>query len=314
MPVEFTKHAIPVADSIGLLRLARRAAVFCVLFAALSLLAACAAAPAAPPADVPQLTQRQVADRFNGNLSRVDRLWARSVVEIQWSEGKKKKFEQGEGNLILQLPGNKKDVPTRVAFSVGKLGNIMMWAGCDATRYWLFDLRDARSVMIGRHANAKRLEPDDLPVPVQPLELVRLLGVTPIEPEPRRAASPALWDAGAYVVDVPGGVRVWVDPATFFARRIDLLDDKNATRISCLLSAYEPMELDQQPPGAWPKVATRLAITIAPRESQSEAKMTVFLSGLTDGIADEKIRDNAFDYDSLRRIFKVEDVIDVDNK
>ena len=73
--------------------------------------------------------------KHNANLAGLDRLWARSVVEIQWrTADKKERFEQGDGNVVIVLP-------SKLALSVGKLGNTLLWAGGDAERYWLFDLK-----------------------------------------------------------------------------------------------------------------------------------------------------------------------------
>jgi hypothetical protein len=265
-------------------------------------------APGMPPVNVEKLSYAQLAAKYNANLARVDRLWARTVVEIQWLDGKKKKFEQGEGHLILMLPN-------QVAFDIGKVGSVMMWAGSDDLRYWLMDLRDRHVAYVGTHANAGRLSVDDLPVPVQPLELVRLLGVVPIDPDADRSPAPVRWADGCYVVSPPGQhCTLWINPTDFHASRIDLLNDEGGPRVSCVLTRFETIEIEHQPPGAWPKIATKLAITVAAHGRASEAKMSVFLSDLTDGREDEKIREQAFDFDALRKMFKVDDVVDLDAK
>lgn len=290
----------------------KTAPILLMLIAAALALSGCETPPSASSAtsatqpQLPRLSYSEVAARFNANVKKIDRVWSRAVVEIHWLDGKKKKFEQGEGNLILMLP-------CKVAFSIGKLGNVMVWAGSDLKRYWLMDLREDRVAYIGGHANAELMPPDDLPVPVQPLELVRLLGIAAISPDASEAS--ARTEQGNYLLEPPGEhCRMWIDGKTFRASRIELLDDKGATRIDCRLTAYEPLELENQPPGAWPHMATKLAITVAPRGQSPESRMSIFLSDLTDGRADDKISDKAFEFESLKRIFKVEKVVDVDSK
>ena len=204
-------------------------------------------------------------------------------------------------------------LPHNLAFTVGKVGEIGLWAGSDLKRYWLMDLGDKRIAYVGEHAKADRLSTDDLPVPVRPLELVQLLGIAPLDPDLDQAGRAVGWENGCYVVaDSAAKSRIWIDATEFRARRIDLLDQKGGARISCQLTHYEPMEIEKLPPGALPKIATRLAINVAARGRSPEAKMSISLSDPTDGREDDKIRDKVFDFESLKRSLKVADVIDLD--
>ncbi len=86
----------------------------------------------APPPEV-MPTYGQVVERYNANAGRIDRLWCHAEADITWRQHDKTHYEQGDGVLMVVLPD-------RTSFSLGKLGNTLLWAGADAQKYWLFDL------------------------------------------------------------------------------------------------------------------------------------------------------------------------------
>ena len=257
---------------------------------------------ARPDADLP--TYRQIVDRYNENIKRVDRLWARMVVELRWKDKDGRHFEQGEGNLIAVLPD-------RVAMSIGKLGHTMMWLGGDHERYWFFDLREQESLYTGRHDQVERLDPDSVPVPIRPQDLPRLLGLEAIDPE-RLPSSPAVeWYDGKYLIEPPGmRARLLIDPETARPARIDLFDPTGRSRVVGRLSQWELMRLDGLPPGAFPRIATRLEISLVDKEGRA----TFYLSDLSDGEQGNRIKDKAFDLTHLRSVFKPKRIVDLDQR
>lgn len=244
---------------------------------------------------------RRVVGHYNQNLSRVDRLWARAVVELKWQDNEGSHFEQGEGNLILVLPD-------RVALSVGKLGHTLLWAGCDAQQYWLFDLRDQKTVYVGSHDDVATGEAGALPIPIRPLDLMHLLGITRIDTS-RLPASPMIeWIDGHMLIEPPGAQwRVLIDPQTHRPVRIDLLDQDGHSRATGRLSRWKRMTIDGTHPGAYPWVATRLEVSLVERPGT----MTLFLSAPTDGRAEGRIKNQAFELPRLIKAFKPSRRIDL---
>lgn len=305
-PSEFGSDAI-----VRLFATARAAAAFIV---ATCLLTACAvndasnsADPLPPPAVLPSFVE--IVQRYNANLERVDRLWARAVVELEWREKGKRRFEQGEGHLIMVLPD-------RVALTIGKLGQDGFWAGCDAERYWLFDLRGERVVHVGKHAWADKPCVRSLGLPVMPMELPRLLGLTTIDPEHEPVAPAVEWIHGSLVIEPVGhSSRLFLDPVTARPVRIDLLDETGHSRVTCRLTQYEPMPVAGAAPGAYPHIATRAVITITGAGLQERSgKATLHLADPTDGREEDRIREKAFDFDALIKAHKpsVIDLLDRD--
>src|SRR5262249_54442096 len=151
---------------------------FVLLVASLTCLTGCPTPPTREPKSVappgPAPAYADLAARYNANIAGLDRLWSRAVVELNWRDDRgKKRFEQGDGNLITGLPD-------RVALSIGKLGNTLFWAGGDAQRYWLFDLQGDKVAYVGRHAYIGSPCTLESPLAVQPRDLVRLLGIWPV--------------------------------------------------------------------------------------------------------------------------------------
>ena len=227
------------------------------------------------------------------------------MVELKWTDDEGKHYEQGDGNLIVVKPH-------RVALSIGKLGNTVMWAGCDEQRYWLFDLHEEKTLYSGLHANAHlRDRAKRYPLPVHPLTLLWLMGITPIHPD-----SPAVWTGtvdganGDYMVEPhAGGTRLWLDAVDARVTRIDLLDVEGQTQAVCRLSRWQRVAMQGLPPGALPWVATRLELTMA----SQEGSMTLFLSDPTDGREVGRIKDKAFDLGHLIKVFKPEKAVDLDS-
>ncbi len=247
-------------------------------------------------------TYDQLVSRYNHNLHRIDRLWARSVVELRWRDSKGTHYEQGDGNLLLVLPD-------RVALSVGKLGHTVMWSGCDRQRFWLFDLRpnQERLLFVGRHARTDRSR---LPLPVQPHQLSALLGLRPLQhaPPPQPVV---IWDNGRYVMNTPDRQqRIWIDPQTARPTQIELVSNDGRHRVTCRLSRWAPMTLDGVAPGAFPWIATRIEMVLS--GDQEEGTLTLFLSDPSDGRIENRIRDDVFKLDVLTNIFQPGRVIDLD--
>jgi hypothetical protein len=260
---------------------------------ALAALAGCATAPTTRPATTQPRSlpsYDQIAERYNRNIAGLNRLWSAATVELSWKEGDKKRWEQGEGQLIV-VP------PDRVSLSIGKLNNTLLWAGADAERYWIFDLQGDKTAYVGKHADYAKAG-GAAPLPIHPLELVRLLGITPL---PRGDAARGVaveWMGGDYLVDFPARMRLVIDPATALATRIDLLDAQGFSRVIAKLSAPGRVELENTPPGGFPTIATSFEITMTDREGW----MKLHLSRLTNN--HEKINERVFDFDFLEKTLK----------
>lgn len=239
--------------------------------------------------------------RYNENAAKVDRLWSRAVATIEWMDEKgERRIEQGDDCFVVYV------APDRFALSLGKLGKTLLWAGCDAERYWVLNAQDPRHAYVGRHEHVGKACTQPLPMVggVHPRDVMRLMGVEPINPELLPDEPAVEWLDGQWMIEPPGmGTRLLIDPKTGFATRIDLIDGAGVSRILCRLSHVETLTAYRVPTGGPAKIATRMTIELP--DGRGAVRLTI--SNPTDGRADDRINDRMFDFDRLRRVLKISD-------
>jgi len=255
----------------------------------------------ADPADLP--TVRQVATRYNANLTRLKRLWAHGVIEMRWTDpDDKRHYEQGEITLVMRMPNE-------LALPIQKLGVDLFWLGSNADRFWYLDLRDEKVAYVATHDGpGARRAARSLPAPVRPHELPHLLGVIPVDLTQR---DPAMDEKvaridGLDVFTLPGRpIRLHVAPKSALPGRIDLLDADGAVRMTSALSDFDMVQMQGVPSGERSWVARRVRITVP----DSDAQVLIQTSDMTDD--PDKVRDRVFDFDFLARVKKTR-VVDLD--
>lgn len=254
---------------------------------------------------LPPMTYAQIAESYNARVERVQTLWVRSVVEIRWKDKDgKKHFEQGDGPLIIRKP-------SELALAIGKLGNTRFWLGCDADRYWLFDLHKPRKAYVGKQSNVANAARQVLPLPIRPDQMIGLIGLRSL---PDTDQAQVEIDGGRYRLTLPpdqalGGMQpvLWLD-AQIRPVRIQLRDGRPSVIVDAELSKYSRMKLSDAAPGAWPSLATRVHMVLG----DGQATVTLFMRNPIDGTS--KIKDAQFNFEKLVKLLKVEQVEDVDQK
>jgi len=250
----------------------------------------------------------------NKNVAPIKQLWARSVVEIEYLDEKgKQKHVQGEGHLITKLPHN-------TALTIGKIGQVSLWAGSNTDYYWLFDKINNDVLYLGVRddsinqkkrlanipANARRLT--QLPLPVKPTQLAHLFGIVKINTQAIQSAIVTTQNKHHILTLPKTRIRYTFAPANYLGDnknylpvRIELLDEKNQPAILAILSTPQRMAMDDILLG--PVINTRNEITFPKRKT----RLTLHLNGLTGEAA--KAKDKLFDLDFLKRINKPKQII-----
>lgn len=249
-------------------------------------------------------TYADIAERYNARAERLDRVWARAVVSVWFTDDKgKQRWEQGEGHFQLIQP-------SRLALSVGKLGEVFLWIGCDDTRYWVIDAKEADRAYVGRHEFVTREKISSLGLPAAPASLIRLTGATPLP-----VASPELiygWsgDGKSVIVEHREDGAIWrytIDPDNGRPSRIDLLRaEDRVIEATASLEDYAPVTLTGVP-AFFPEIASR----ISAEQPGSEARMRVSLAGLSDG-GRSRLEPESFDFEYLISALGVQDTVDLD--
>ena len=253
-------------------------------------------------ADASLPSYEEIAASHNERAALLQRLWARAVVEFRYvdADGRRKR-EQGEGHL--QFAG-----PSRFALSVGKLGEVVVYLGCDSQRFWWFERGDASRVSLARHENVGSPCARDLGLPAQPLEIIELMGVTPL---PARGGRVQRSARGEIVVDAPtrGGFRrIAFNPRTMEPTMIGVYAPGEAQpTLLARLEEYDNVEIAGRG-GIPPRVASRMVISHA----VSDTEIRISLAAMTDGVRQGRIPDEAFDFETLRSAFGPREIIVLD--
>ncbi len=217
----------------------------------------------------PAPTFEEVAARYNARVAGLDRLWARTTVRYWGYDAEDRKVEEsGEGYLQMIRP-------RKLFFSVGKVGETGFELGSNDDRYWWIDVQN-KIATVGEHARARPETLRRSGVPVHPLDLIEVLGVTELT---RGAETRPRWtrDGRRLELSLPGrwgGTRVlYLDPERWEPVEIRLLDAAGELAVRAELSDYERIETPVEREVAT-RVATRVMISVPGR--RSEIRVTLY--------------------------------------
>lgn len=279
------------------------------------LLTACQTPPVVPdelgpPAtanDRPTPSYRALVERYNKNVEPLDRLWASTEVHLRWEdrEGKQHR-EHGDGTLIIVRP-------RKVAMTVGKLGNTILWAGSNEHGYWLFDKRDKGKVFFGRYRYIDKACSRSLPMPIQPKAVPYLLGTMPLDADAEAGDDAVQRYQGFFLIEPPGlNVRLWLDPTSAMPKRVDLLDEQGNKAVSAILREPWPVDLEGVSQRQEPMLAHETQIYVHGDEAHQQANVRIELKHASDGKARDQINERAFDFDTLVQHHQPAERIDLD--
>ncbi|MEO1237582.1 MAG: hypothetical protein AAFX76_12410 [Planctomycetota bacterium] len=258
--------------------------------------------PDPPQAELPDElpTYVELIGRYNENAGALDRLWARTKVELRWRDERgRARRESGDGRLIFERPLN-------TAWTVEVLGDIKLWAGSDVRGFWLFDRLGDGVAYYGAYG---RPLSQPLPLPVQPEAVPYLIGLVPVDPT-RTPPPPAVEAIDGYLVVEPPGLnlRLTLDPVTARPVRIDLTDGLGQSVLTSVLTGE--LSVAATPDDRVDPVTT----AVLPKKAElypqgDESRMTVTLVRASGD--DQNIRRKWFDFDLLRTSLKPDEVVNL---
>lgn len=248
---------------------------------------------------------REVAVRFNERADRLGRIWANATARFSYiDEDGKRHTEQGEGHFQFIAPDH-------FALSIGKISEVLFWLGCDDDRYWFFQMYEDDRASIGRHTNLGKPCSRDLGLPASPIDIIDLLGVTPLDPDANGVTS---WSTNGkwLIVDTSGRLawrRLFLDPATYLPARVELFDPNETSEpiVTAMIEEYDRVVLDHFG-GFMPKAPSRLQID----HRASETSIRLFLHNMNDGKTRGRLSDAVFDFESLVEAFGPDEIIVLD--
>lgn len=256
--------------------------------------------PSVKPAKAPP-PYLDMCARYNERIEPLKKMFARANIRLTYfDENGEKKTEEPEGRLQIVRPD-------RLALSLGKVGQIMFWFGCDQQQYWWFDFTDSsnRVLAFGRHDRYSDEVGKRIGVAMRPQDLIRVLGIVPLD---ARAPGATQWSKDGSQVGITSAIgtrgfqRVWVDPRTDMPTSVEIFDAQKKLVITAKHTGEEPIELAS---GRYrPPIASQ--ITVMHWASKTEARLTLT------GIKDSGVSDKAFDLKTLIETYPVDRQIDLD--
>lgn len=231
-----------------------------------------------------------LAAAHNDRVGRLDRLSARGVMELWWTDADGRHYEQGDADLWVILP-------RRTALNISKVGHRFMWIGSDEEQAWLFDFRDGITTL---HLAADGpVTPGGGPMPFEPTLLLDLGGLTPI-PE---TGGTVRYDErlDAWVVTAAGGLVLFLDRESKLPVRAELFDDAGQLLFYSAMkrSRYERVALAGVSPLGGPMFPTLVNI------KSNDGRFEIQLSARQP--SDSDVNPNFFDLGWLIGRFKPEE-------
>lgn len=249
----------------------------------------------------PAPTYAQVASRYNARVDKLDRVRSAMSIFIKTVDTQGKDVdEQADGHLQLVRP-------SRVALRIDKVGKTIFYLGGDESRFWWLDLtRDPKAALVGTHANVTRERGARVGLPVHPLDLMLMLGVMPL---PAEGDSPRWADAGKSLrLDLAGrwgATRLILDPVTLEPTQIELMDAEGHPAVTATLTDYERVAIDGDAMSI-ARLATKIEILMP--ASQTRVRLRLY----DPENPGDRIRDRAFDLESLLDAYDVQRLLDLD--
>jgi hypothetical protein len=296
----------------------RIAAGFC--FTAVAAIAGCSGADrAGSPGNAPDVARgpapsyEEVARRYNERVEPLKSLWSRTVFRVWFPDREgEERTEQVEGHLQYIRPD-------RVDLTLRKVGHPVAALGCNAEKYWWIELGEGqgRKAYVGSHS---MVDPDriaELGLPVYPLDLIELIGITPLPLEAREQGveAPAVrWSPNGreLVLNLPqreGIRRMILDPETLDPIRIEVADTSGRTVLSSELTEYQTVAMRGGLPGtARARVPGEILATV--NEGRTRVRMRIY-DPETGG---SRPKPAAFELPRLLDVYSIQTVINLDEQ
>jgi hypothetical protein len=252
-------------------------------------------------------TYAEVAAAYNQRVAPLDRLWARTTLRARYPN------EKGEIEQI-QFEGYLNYMrPWKLLMTLQKLGEEYAILGSNDTTYWWMEKSDKPVAYVGEHAKATPERIAKLGLPVHPLDLLEVLGITAL-PESMPGVGTGeggevQWsDDGQWLV-VTASVgstrrRLYVDPKTYEPGQIELIGGDGRAVLRSTLKKYDRVQM------VGVKSPPRIANEVT--AEAEERKLNVRLTINDPEVSASRPKAAAFDMQRWIKSFKVQQVFSLD--
>lgn len=247
----------------------------------------------------------EVAARHNERAARLGRLWGRAAVQIRYTDDEgQRRFDQGEGHVSVEQPA-------RLALSVGKLGETLLWLGGDEDRYWWIEPGSGVSkAFVGRY-DGPALARSPIMSAANARVLILLMGVSLLPTDPD--AGVTQWSDNGRLLGVTtrlaepleGYQRFWLDPRSYAVVKAELYNEARQVVVAADLTDEQFVRVVGEG-----RVGPTMAGKVFAGHEPTELEVRLFMSGLTDD--PQRLSPRAFEFESVVADLGVSEVVDLD--
>ena len=267
---------------------------------AATLMSACAAPKLTPPETI-NITLDQLLEKHNTRTAALSRLWARASVQVIARDASGGRLsEQAGGHLQIQAPD-------RVALSLGKVGKVQLYLGSNPEFYWWIDMvdRDNKFVIVGRHEHITAQKAESLGVPIYPRDLIKLLGITPIDPP--RIIGELTQENGHMAIETSldaGHMKTVFDTNTLEPTRVEMYDPAGSLLVASDLTRYDFVSV-QGDATTKPRIPEKVVLSLT---DGTTVRISLYAP------ENKPIRPSAFVLERLLKGYRIDRIYDLDNQ
>lgn len=251
----------------------------------------------------PLPTYDEVARAYNTRVDPLSRLSVAIVLRLSYRDAEGLKHdEQVEGSCHFVRP-------RQLLLSLDKVGQPIAMLGSNQDQFWWFELANHKRALVGEH---DRVSPDRLAaagVPVHPLDLIELMGFTPLPAGPE-VGQVSKSDAGVLQVTLPGRIgsrRLSLAPGDFRPFRIELLGEDGKVAAASDLSKYAIVAIRGAGPEAvHPFIATDAVIIASDGATRGHLELSAPV------IDPSRPKAGAFDLNKWLQLKDITDIVPLD--
>jgi hypothetical protein len=251
-------------------------------------------------------------DNYNSRTKQIDQIYSKARIRFEWIDRDKKKHVQegGDSTLIVRKPHD-------LALAIShELTETLFWLGSNRDQFWILELKppkgEPRRATVGKHGALRRNPASRLPIPIEPSELMMLVGIVDL-PSKNLTADQAVYKRnGSLVVDLPLGraakagdpfLRVEIDATKYRPKRFAIHDPKRPAQplMHAVVRRYQKLLQHQVVKVDWPSIPTDILIVVPHRQT----RITMTLNHFNDG-RPNRIDDDQFDFRGLLESFGVD--------
>ncbi len=259
------------------------------------------------PLTAADISYDQLRDQHNRRTGHIDQLWTKAAVRFTWhdAEGNRRSERGDDSTLIVRKPHD-------LAFAVGhSLTETLWWLGSDRHRFWALELKppngQPRRATVGQHGSLGPNGAAALPVPVEPHQLIALIGIADLPPTNLAKDQRVYRRDGQWVTDLTLGgpndpfMRITIDKQ-FRPVGIQVLTQDLPARLlmRAQLGRYQKLDKHQVVKKDWPLIPTQILIEVPKRRSQIQLS----LNNHSDG-RPGRIKDAQFDFEGLLKAYRI---------